>query len=173
MPSSPAAAARNGDHRRNLEDEASRTLAITRVFDAPRALVWRAWTEPRHLAQWSGPRGFTTPHHTMELRPGGAFRACLRSPEGEEMWVRGTYREVVPPERLVFTHAWEGADGQAGPETLVSVSFVERGSSRTEMRFHQALFETEAARDGHRSGWSSSFDRLEQHLSRTTPKETP
>jgi uncharacterized protein YndB with AHSA1/START domain len=140
-----------------------RELIITRVFDAPPGLVFKAWTEPERLARWSGPRGFTTVSSTMDLRPGGAYRACIRSPEGADHCMRGVYREIVEPERLVFTFAWEEADGTPGREMLVTVSFAEH-EGKTRMTFHQALFESVADRDGHRDGWSSSFDMLAEYL---------
>jgi len=90
---------------------AERELTIRRTFDAPRALVFRVWTEPQHLAQWSCPRGFTMIENRGELRVGGAFSACMRSPEGSDHRLRGVYREIVAPERLVFTHAWVDASG--------------------------------------------------------------
>jgi uncharacterized protein YndB with AHSA1/START domain len=138
-------------------------LVITRIFDAPRALVFKAWADPKHLAHWSGPRGFTSIGDKMDFRPGGAYRACLRAPDGTENWVRGVYREIVEPERLVFTHAWEGEGGKPGPETLVTVTFADH-AGQTEMRFHQAFFESKESRDGHREGWSSSFERLAEYL---------
>jgi uncharacterized protein YndB with AHSA1/START domain len=109
-------------------------LVITRVFNAPPALVFAAWTVPEHQLHWSGPEGFTTPHHEMDLRPGGRWRACLRSPQGEDHWVTGVYREIAPPARLVMTHGWESAPGQpSGPETLITVTFTEEGPGRTRM----------------------------------------
>lgn len=139
-------------------------LVITRVFKAPPALVFAAWTEPEHLAHWSGPEGFTTPHHEMDLRLGGRYRACLRSPEGVEHWVRGVYREVQPHVRLVMTHAWEDERGEPGPETLVTVTFAEEGPGRTRMNFRQSGFTSKQSRDGHQGGWSSSFDKLAAHV---------
>ena len=160
------------DSRHEVNADAARTLVLTRRFDAPRELVFRMWTEPEHLAHWSGPRGFTTPHHETDLRPGGAYRACLRAPDGSEHWVQGVYREIAPPERLVFTHAWEDGTGRPGPQTLVTVTFAER-AGQTEMTLHQALFESEASRDGHRGGWSSSFERLAEHLASLTGSAEP
>jgi uncharacterized protein YndB with AHSA1/START domain len=142
---------------------AEHELVITRVFDAPRTLVFECWSDPKHLACWPGPRGFTAPHHTMDFRVGGKHRACLRSPEGVDHWVRGVYREIVKPERLVFTHAWEDEQGNAGPETVVTITFSEQ-AGKTTMTFRQAFFESAASRDGHGAGWSSSFDRLDEHL---------
>jgi uncharacterized protein YndB with AHSA1/START domain len=143
-------------------------LVITRVFQAPPALVFSAWTEPEHLAHWSGPRGFTTPHHEMDLRPGGRYRACLRSPEGVDHWVQGVYREIQPPARLVMTHAWENEGGQPGPETLITVTFTEEGLGQTRMHFRQAGFTSRESREGHQGGWSSSFDRLAARLQGAT-----
>jgi uncharacterized protein YndB with AHSA1/START domain len=74
-----------------------RTVELTRVFDAPPERVFAAWTDPRHLARWFGPRGFTVHSCEVEARPGGLFRLCSRSPDGKDYWVRGVYRELLPP----------------------------------------------------------------------------
>jgi uncharacterized protein YndB with AHSA1/START domain len=140
-----------------------RELTIRRTFNAPRALVFRAWTEPEHLARWSCPRGFTSTGNQGELRVGGAFSAGMRSPQGTEHRLRGVYREIVPPERLVFTHCWLDERGTPGPETLVTVTLTER-DGRTEMTFHQGIFASVAVRDGHEQGWSSCFERLAELL---------
>ena len=141
-----------------------RVLAITRVFDAPRSLVFKCWTDPAHGTRWSGPRGFTATHIEGDLRPGGAWRACLRRDgTGEELWQGGVYREVVEPERLVFTFAWDDENGRRGHETLVTVTFAER-DGKTEMNFRQAVFDTVEQRDGHREGWNSAFDRLGEYV---------
>ena len=147
---------------RNSAD-ASRELVIRRTFNAPRALVFRAWTEPQLLAQWSCPRGFTFTEQTGDLRVGGGFSARMRSPEGTEHRLRGVYREITPPERLVFTHCWLDASGTPGPETLVTVSLSER-DGRTEMSFHQGIFASVEARDGHEQGWGGCFERLAELL---------
>ena len=113
-------------------------LLITRVFDAPRARVWQAWADPEQMKQWSAPRGFTIP-------------------------VSDVYREVIEPERMVFTHAWDDQNGKPGPETLVTVTFIERGG-KTEMNFRQTGFDSAGERDGHAGGWSECFDRLDEIL---------
>jgi uncharacterized protein YndB with AHSA1/START domain len=133
-------------------------LVITRIFDAPRRLVFKVWSQPEHLVRWWGPRGFTTPSLAVDVRPGGRFRTCIRSAEGRDSWMSGVYREVVEPERLVFTFAWE-KDGERGHETLVTVTFAEQGG-KTELTFHQAVFETVEDRDSHEDGWSQCLDRL-------------
>jgi uncharacterized protein YndB with AHSA1/START domain len=140
-----------------------RELVITRTFDAPRDLVWKAWTDPERLKQWSAPQGFTIPVSEGALRPGGAWRACMRRPDGTELWLGGVYREIVEPERLVFTHAWDDEKGKPGRQTTVTVTFTERGG-KTEMKFRQTGFESVGSRDGHAGGWNESFDRLEELL---------
>jgi uncharacterized protein YndB with AHSA1/START domain len=144
-------------------------LAITRIFNAPRELVFAAFTEGRRLARWSGPRGFTSTGDKLELRPGGAYRACLHGPDGVDHWLGGVYREIEPPKRLVYTHHWENEGGEPGPETLITIDFIDIGG-KTEMRFHQAVFDSVAARDGHNDGWSQSFDRLADYLATAEPK---
>ena len=149
-------------------------LTITRVFDAPRELVFKAWTDSSHGSEWSAPRGFTVAALEADLRPGGAWRLCMRTPEGKELWVGGVYREIVPPVRIVSTHAWQNPDGTPGHETLMTVDLAARGD-RTEMTFRQTGFESVEDRDGHREGWSECFDRLEEHLAgvdSTGPRST-
>ncbi len=80
-------------------ETAERELVVTRIIDAPRDLVFKAWTEPEQVARWWGPQGFVTTHCDMDIRPGGAFRCCMRSPAGTDHWKRGVYREIVEPER--------------------------------------------------------------------------
>ena len=140
-----------------------RVLAITRVFDAPQALVFKVWSAPEHLARWWGPRGFTVISFEADVRPGGAFRFGIRSPEGTEYWAHGIYREVERPARLVFTTAWEDSEGKAKHETLVTLSFAEE-KGKTRLSFRQALFETVNARDLHEGGWSSTLDLLADYL---------
>jgi uncharacterized protein YndB with AHSA1/START domain len=138
-------------------------LTITRVFDAPRELVFKAWTDSAHGNEWSAPRGFTVAAFEADLRPGGAWRLGMRTPEGKELWAGGVYREIVPPERIVSTHAWQNPDGRPGHATLMTVALAAQGD-RTEMTFQQTGFETDEDRDGHREGWSECFDRLEEQL---------
>jgi uncharacterized protein YndB with AHSA1/START domain len=145
-------------------ESAERVLVIARVFDAPRDLVWKAWTEPDRMVQWMGPQGFTGTIVNMDARPDGAYRFHMRSPQGTDHWAQGVYREIVERQRLVYTWAWADANGNpTRPETLVTVTFAERGE-KTELTLHQAVFESVAARDEHRGGWSSSFDCLAEYL---------
>jgi uncharacterized protein YndB with AHSA1/START domain len=139
-------------------------LAITRVFNAPRELVFSAWTAPEHLQRWQGaPQGMTITTNIVDFRPGGEFRLCMRSTDGVDHWLQGVYREIVPPERIVFTHAWVGTDGKSSPETLVTITFMVRGN-QTEMMLQQTGFTSAGARDGHGFGWNSQLDRFAEYL---------
>ena len=138
-------------------------LVITRILDAPRPLVFKAWTEPDRAVRWWGPPGLYHGLQRDDLRPGGAYRVCMRSPEGSEHWQRGVCREVVEPERLVFTFAWEDAEGTPGHETVVTVTFAEH-EGKTKLTLHQAVFETITARDLHQGGWASALECLAEYL---------
>lgn len=140
-------------------------LVITRVFAAPRALVWKMFTEIEHALAWGGPRDYPMINLEADLRPGGKWRGCLRAKEsGEELWQGGVYREVVPPERLVYTFAWDEESGNSPNETLITITFAEEGADKTKMTFRQAPFASDESRDGHRAGWNSAFDRLVDYL---------
>jgi len=139
-------------------------LEITRTFDVPSRSLFDAWTSPEHLKHWQGaPLGFTTTSHEVDLRPGGKFRICMRSPEGADHWLQGVYREVVPPQRLSFTHSWLDAKGKPANETLVTITFAGRGE-KSELTLHQTGFPSVQARDGHKLGWNSTLDRLAEYL---------
>ena len=143
-----------------------RVLVLRRVFDAPRELVFEAWTRPEHLEQWWGPQGFTTVWHEMEVRPGGTYRFCMRSPDGTDYVKRGNYREIVPPERLVFTFAWEDSGGAPGHELLVTLTFADH-TGKTELTLRQEVFETVETCESHRRGWTSCFERFDEYLAAT------
>ncbi|OLF15297.1 SRPBCC family protein [Actinophytocola xanthii] len=141
--------------------ETARELAITRVFDAPRELVFRCWTDPEQLVGWWGPTGVAAESVAVDVTGGGAWRIGMRnSADGAEYWCSGVYLEVVPPRRLVFSFAWDGEDAE---DTLVTVTFAEL-DGKTEMTFHQTGFRTDESRDGHIEGWQSAFDDLVRHL---------
>lgn len=135
-------------------------LVITRDFDAPRELMFRLWTDPAHMLQWLGPRDHPAVHVEMDARPGGAWRACLRPLDGgPDLWQGGVCREAVAPERIVFTFAWDKEHPAHSHETLVTVEFAEHGG-KTRMTFRQSFLPSAEQRDGHREGWTSTFDRL-------------
>jgi uncharacterized protein YndB with AHSA1/START domain len=145
-------------------EPAERVLVITRILDAPRSLVFKAWTEPHHLAHWWGPRGFTSTILANDVRPGGSYRFHMRGPEGDDHWSQGAYREVVEPERIVMAGAWADANGKpTSPETLLTIT-LEEHDGKTKLTLHQAVFESVTARDAHRGGWTSSLDRLAEYL---------
>jgi uncharacterized protein YndB with AHSA1/START domain len=121
------------------------------------------WTDHEHLKRWCCPTGFSISFSEGEIRVGGSFRTCMRSPEGEDHWLVGTYREIVSPRRIVFTHAWQDETGKPGHETTVSVTLEEQ-DRRTRLTLHQASFPTRSLRDGHREGWNETLDSLEGYL---------
>jgi uncharacterized protein YndB with AHSA1/START domain len=139
-------------------------ITITRVFDAPRELVWKAWTEPDQLAQWWGPPGWTNRLETlrMDVRPGGAFRVTSVSDEdGTEMTTSGAYREVLEPERLVLEEPAE----DAWHENAVSVvTLTDLGDGRTEVVLHATIQTTEEMRAQAEAGMAAALDRLAEHL---------
>lgn len=143
---------------------AGRVLTINRVFNPPRSVVFKAFTDPKRMLQWLGPRDYPASFVEADVRPGGKWRACLDSAaNGEELWHGGIYHEVVPDERLVFTFAWDQEDGKAGRETLVKIDFEDL-AGKTKMQFQQSEFDTVENCEGHRQGWNSAFDRLEELL---------
>ena len=138
------------------------TLHLRRTFQAPREKVFRAWTDPEELRKWWGPDGYETPIAEVDLRVGGAYRFGMRKlPDGDIFYLQGTYREVRPPERLVYTWRWE-ATPELG-ETLVTVEFHDRGGS-TEVALTHELFPTDKARSDHEKGWNSILSQLTKAL---------
>ena len=144
-----------------LED---RILVIERVFDAPRDLVWRAFTDLKMARQWMGPRDHPSSSMEGDLRVGGKWRGVLRAADGSgDLGQGGEYREIEEPEKLVFTFKWDDRPNDPGRETVVTVLLEEKGD-KTRMIFRQELFNTKANRDGHGYGWNSTFDRLAEFL---------
>ncbi|HWM48838.1 MAG TPA: SRPBCC domain-containing protein [Xanthobacteraceae bacterium] len=155
-------------------------FVTSRIIDAPRDLVWTLWTELDHLKQWWGPKGFKVSAATLDLRPGGLFHYGLRAPDGNEMWGKFVFREIVAPERLVFVSSFSDAQGGTtrAPfpglvwplHTLSTVTFVDRGA-RTELLLHgrplDASREEEASfagmHESMRGGWGGTFDQLAAH----------
>ena len=148
---------------------AERELTITRVFDEPRALVFAVWTDPKHLAQWWGPQSFTNPVCEFDARVGGAFRIHMRSPDGAVYPMKGEVRELVAPERLVFTSIALDGDGNHIIEGLTTVTFTEEGG-KTKMTLHAratAVAEVAVAYlQGMEAGWMQSIEKLEALLTR-------
>jgi uncharacterized protein YndB with AHSA1/START domain len=146
------------------EATTAQEITITRVFDAPRELVWKAWTEPEQLARWWGPAGWTNRLETitMDARPGGTFRVTsVSDADGAEMTSKGVYREVVEPERLVLD---EPAD-DAWHEGAVSVAtFTDLSDGRTELALHSTIHTSDEMRGVAEAGMAGSLDRLAEYL---------
>jgi uncharacterized protein YndB with AHSA1/START domain len=139
-------------------------IAMTRVFEAPRSLVWDAHTKPEHVTQWMlGPEGWTMPVCEIDLRPGGEWHFTWRRSDGSELDMRGEYREVVPPERLVSTESW----GEDWPETLNTLLLTEEDgkTTLTSTMLYPSKETRDAALDtGMKDGATVSFDRLAEYL---------
>jgi len=148
---------------------------IERDFDAPRDLVFQAWINPERLIRWYAPHGCTTIFRTFEPRPGGTFHSCIRSSEGHECWCLGTFKEIAPPERLVYTLAIADANGNlVSPtdvgmdpdwpaETALTVTFADL-NGRTHLTLRQTVNETLARKTGAHPSWLQMLDRLNELL---------
>ena len=124
----------------NATDSDKNALVLTRDFDAPPELVFKAWTNANLLLGWFGPKHHPAFHMEMDARPGGVWRGALRSVEnGAELWLGGVFRELVEFERIVFTFAWEES-GERGMETVVTIKLEPMGA-KTRMTFHQKPFQ--------------------------------
>lgn len=154
--------------RNNVSTPALDELRITRVFNAPRKLVWQAWTTPAMLVHWFGCAAFSTIDAEADVREGGAWRVVMRAPDGSDYPAFGTYTAVRPIDHLAFTHQWEKQVVEVNPanhRTLVTVDLLEVGE-RTRMDFRQTGLASEASRDSHIGGWCDSMDALEGVLRR-------
>lgn len=141
-----------------------RTLNLSRLIDAPRELVFEVWSRPAHLARWWGPNDFTLPTCEQDFRTGGAYRFCMRAPDGSDHWVWGVYHEIIAPERLVFTWQRQDEPGLRHKlENRVTVTLAEEGH-QTRLTLRQTEFQTVADCDGHQGGWSQCLDRLVHHV---------
>jgi uncharacterized protein YndB with AHSA1/START domain len=146
---------------------AEREVTITREFAAPRELVFRAWTDASHLAQWWGPKGFTNPICEIDARVGGRLRIHMRGPDGAVYPMKGVIQEIVAPERLVFSNIALDAEGNHLLEGLTTVVFTEE-NGKTKMTLNTratAVVEMAAARlRGMEAGWTQSIDKLQAYI---------
>ena len=163
MPTKNAASKPAKPTKRAGASSAAPALVIKRTFDAPRDLVWKVWSDPDEARNWWGPNGFTLPFVEMDQRPGGKWRARMVSPDGKDFWQHGVYREIVPPEKTVYTFIW---DSEPQHEMLVTVLFAARGN-KTEMTFRQEGFRSADEKAGHEDGWNQTFDRMATYLKKT------
>ncbi len=161
-------------------------ILITRVFNAPRERLWRAWTEPELIMKWWGPRSFTSPVVKMDLRAGGKYLNCMRSPDGKDYWSAGTYKEIIKAERLILSDSFSDSEGKIVPasyygmsgdwllELQVTVTFEEdAGRTRLTLR-HEGMPEGQMS-ELTKAGWNESFDKLAEYLEKgsvSMPKTT-
>jgi len=157
------------DTKKDIASEGD--LVIERVFDAPRERVWKAWTDPELLMRWWGPEGFTAPVIQVDPRVGGKYLYCMRSPDGQDYWSTGVYRELVAPERFVATDSFADEHGNVVPATfygmsseypremVVTVTLEEQGG-KTKLTLVHAGMPSGEDRELARAGWTGSFDKL-------------
>lgn len=152
-------------------------LTITRIFDAPREVVWKAWTDPERLKRWWGPKGWTSPVCKIDLRVGGEWLSLMRSPEGQEIWAKGIFREIVALERLVMTDSFADEQGNVVPAThygmspefplemVITVKFEDQ-KGRTKLTLKHSGIEgiSDTDRGDMQQGWSQSLDKLAESL---------
>ncbi len=152
-----------------MDDLMEQQIVVSRSFDAPLELLWKAWTEPEHFMKWYGPKGFTTPTCEIDLKVGGRHLWSMKSLDGRQMYYTGTYKEIVPMERLVYTDSLSDAEGnvmsptamgmpEGSPETMdVTVTFAHEDGTTTVTVSH--LGHGEGA-DYAAMGWEQAFDKL-------------
>ncbi len=146
---------------------ADREIVATRVLNAPRELVFRAWTDPKPTAQWWGPKGFRNPVCELDVRPGGNIRIDMRGPDGTVYPMTGVYQEIVTLQRLVFTSAALDKEGNPLFEVLNIVSFAEQDGKTTQTLQARVVKRTAEAApylEGMDEGWSQGLERLANHL---------
>ena len=144
-------------------DHPQTTLLLTRTFAAPRALLFKLWTQPEHIVRWWGCAETGEVDFTSDLRVGGEFSAVMQLANGHTHRITGVYCKIEEPSRLVFTWTWENTDGFQGGETLVTVTFEDK-DGQTELTLRHESFDTEDACAAHGEGWGASLDRLGGYL---------
>ncbi len=152
----------------------SRDLVITRVFDAPVELVWKAWTEPERIKKWWGPKNYTAPVIKVDFKVGGKALLSMRGPDGKDVWTTGTYKEIVPLKRIVTTDSFADKNGKVVPSTAygmsgfplelqVTITFQAQGN-RTKMTLRHSGLPSGKLSEMTGVGWNESFDKLEVSL---------
>jgi uncharacterized protein YndB with AHSA1/START domain len=147
-------------------------MVVTRVFDAPRALVWKAWTDPQYMMQWWGPKGFTAPFCKMDFRVGGKFLCCMKSPDGQEFWNGGEYHEIVPQEKIVYSlyfadskgnkveAAHYGMEHEAIADARDMVIFEDFGKGQTKLTMIGNETMEDAKNSGQLEGWNEILEKV-------------
>jgi uncharacterized protein YndB with AHSA1/START domain len=159
----------------------SKDFVISRVFDAPRDLLWRCFTEPERMSQWWGPKGVKLVKSQMDFRVGGTYHYGMQNPDGQLMWGRMIYREISPPERIVFINSFSDETGGLGrhplapqwPLQMLSIfTFEDAPGGKTKFTVHWSPYEAtaeeqavfDAGHDSMTMGWSGTLERLEAYL---------
>jgi uncharacterized protein YndB with AHSA1/START domain len=149
------------------KDKAVQHVVVTHTFDAPRDVVFKAWTDPKYVAIWWGPHGFTSPVCELDVRPGGSLRIHMRGPDGAIYPMTGVYKEIVRPERMVFTVTPLDEKGEPIFEILTTVTFVEKGDQTlvtVDARVIMATAGADVYLQGMEEGWSQSLERLDEFV---------
>jgi uncharacterized protein YndB with AHSA1/START domain len=158
---------------KSATDSTKRELVITRVFEASRDVVFKMWTDPKHMAKWWGPHGFTNPVCELDVRPGGAIRIHMRDPEGTVYPMTGTFQEIIKPERLVFTAEAFDQRGAVVLEVLNTVTFAEK-NGKTTLKLHARVTKVTGEGigylEGMEAGWTQSLERLTSQVTKQINK---
>ena len=141
------------------------TMLLTRIINAPRELVYKAWSDPKQMEQWWGPKGFTASGAKLDPKPGGIFQICMDHPDFPNHWMKGNFDEVIPNEKLVFSGgAFIDDSGEAGLTTINTVTFEDH-NGKTKLTVHALVTsfkpELKSSIDGMNEGWSQTIDKLE------------
>jgi uncharacterized protein YndB with AHSA1/START domain len=163
---------------------AARPFVISRTFDAPRELVWKAWSERYRLMEWFGPKGFKMPAAKLDFRPGGSFHYCLASPDGHEMWGKFVYREIAAPEKIVLVNFFSDESGgitrhpmsATWPLEMLSTFILTEDNGRTTATIEwtplnatdEEITTFNGAHDGMKQGWTGTFDQLAAYLAKAS-----
>jgi len=154
-------------------NEENKKLIISRIFDAPRERVWQAWTDPEMFKKWWGPKKYTAPDSKMDVQVGGKYLASMQGPDGKKIWSGGTYKEIIPMEKLVLTDSFADENGNVVPsshygmpgmplETQIVVTFEDEGGNTKMTVRHEGMaaqYQSDAS-----GGWNESFDKLAKTL---------
>ena len=156
---------------KSVADERER-MVITKIFDAPRELVWKAWTDPKYVMRWWGPTGFTAPVCRMDFRVGGTFLYCMRAPDGQEFWNAGEYHEIIPLEKIVSSMYFSDAEGnKVEPEhygieheaiegARDVVTFEDLGNGQTKVTLIGNETMEDATQSGQVEGWHQILEKI-------------
>ncbi|HEX8956020.1 MAG TPA: SRPBCC domain-containing protein [Burkholderiaceae bacterium] len=151
-------------------------LQVSRVFEAPRELVWKAWTEPKYVMQWWGPKGFTTPVCEIDFRVGGKFLYCMKTPDGQEFWNAGEYHEIVLYEKIVSSMYFADSKGNKVAPEQYGIEheaiedahdltlFEDLGNGRTKLTFIGNEAMQEAIKSGQLEGWNEILDKAAEFI---------